>query len=223
MVNHFFALFAIILTAGVFGGLLNYYMLAQLDSDSTSMPRSIIGGLAGAALVPLVLYLVSSDLMTLSQDDPSRMLIFGGYCLIAAWASRFVMTTITDRIVRDASIAREQANEVMVELRLLQRELEPMFDMETEEDTIEEELSAPLAPEEDLDVTTGNVLTALGNGRYIFRSLNGLCAETELDEHTLNKTLGIIVARDLGGKVLGKKGMRWFITQKGRKYLSASA
>ncbi len=221
MANHFFALFAIILTAGVFGGLLNYYMSAQVDADSTSMPRSVIGGLAGAFLVPLVLYLVSSELLTESQDQPSRLLIFGGYCLIAAWASRFAMTTVTDRILRESQIAREKSDEVLTELRLLQRELEPMLEMETESD--EGDQPVQLAPEDELDVTTANVLTALGNGRYIFRSMNGLSVETELDEHTLNKTLGIIVARDLGGRVLSKKGTRWFITQKGRKYLGANS
>ena len=221
MINHFFALAAIILTAGVFGGLFNYYMAAQADADNTSMPRYIIGGLAGSFLVPLVLHLVSSDLLTKISENPSGLFIFGGYCLIAAWASRFALTTVTDRILQEAQTARKRADEMMTELHLLQRELEPILEMETESDA--QPQPQPLSPEDELDVTTANVLTALGNGRYIFRSMNGLSSETELDEHTLDKTLGIIVARDLGGKVLSKKGTRWFITQKGRIYLAASA
>jgi len=130
------------------------------------------------------------------------------------------MTTVTKRILQESHLAKEKADEIMVELRLLQRELEPMLDMETESDDGDEIVA--LAPEEELDVTTANVLTALGNGRYIFRSMKGLCNETELDEHTLAKTLGIVVARDLTGKILSKKGTRWFITQKGRKYLASS-
>jgi hypothetical protein len=210
------------LMAGVFGGLLNYYMQAQVDNDNTSMPRSLLGGLAASFLVPFILFLVSSDLVIESQGDPSGMLIFAGFCLIAAWASRFAMPpSITKRIMQESHLARERADEIMTELRLLQRELEPMLDMETENDEGEE--LVVLAPEDELDVTTANVLTALGNGRYIFRSIKGLSKETSLDEQTLTKTLGIVVARDLGGKVLSKKGTRWFITQKGRQYLASSS
>ena len=221
MANHMFALVTIILMAGVFGGLLNYYMQAQVDAENSSMPRSILGGLAGAFIVPLVLFFVSSDLVIESQGDPSGMLIFAGFCLIAAWASRFAMSTVTKRIMEETHMARSRTDELMIELRLIQRELEPLLDMETEGDDGEE--STALAPEEELDVTTANVLTALGNGRYIFRSLKGLCQETSLDEHTLSKTLGIIVARDLGGKILSKKGTRWYISQKGRKSLTLSS
>ena len=221
MANHMFALVTIILMAGVFGGLLNYYMQAQVDAENSSMPRSILGGLAGAFIVPLVLFFVSSDLVIESQGDPSGMLIFAGFCLIAAWASRFAMSTVTKRIMEETHMARSRTDELMIELRLIQRELEPLLDMETEGDDGEE--TTALAPEEELDVTTANVLTALGNGRYIFRSLKGLCQETSLDEHTLSKTLGIIVARDLGGKILSKKGTRWYISQKGRKSLTLSS
>ena len=117
-------------------------------------------------------------------------------------------------------MARKKADELMIELRLMQRELEPMLEMETESDDVAELVA--LAPEDELDVTSTNVLTALGNGRYIFRSLKGLCAESGLDQHTLSKTLGIVVARDLTGKILSKKGTRWYITEKGRRYLAAS-
>lgn len=221
MANHIFALVAIMLMAGVFGGLLNYYMQAQVDADNTSMPRSLVGGLAGSFLVPLVLFLVSSELVVDSQGDPSGMLIFAGFCLIAAWASRFAMTTVTKQIIQESHLSRSRVDDMMTELRLLQRELEPLLEMETENDEVAEDI-VPLPADEELDVTTANVLSALGNGRYIFRSLKGLCTETKLDEHTLSKTLSIVVARDLCGKVLSKKGTRWYITQKGRHYLAAS-
>lgn len=221
MANHIFILVAIMLMAGVFGGLLNYYMQAQIDSENTSMPYTLLGGLAASCLVPFILFLISNDLVVDSQDKPGGILIFAGISLIAAISSRFVLTTPSKRILQDSKRARDQVEEMMTELRLMQREIEPLLDTEIEGDDAEEQIV--LAPDEDLDVTTANVLTALGNGRYIFRSLKGLSAETELDEHTTSKTLSIIVARDLGGKVLGKKGTRWFITAKGRKYLAASS
>jgi ABC-type multidrug transport system fused ATPase/permease subunit len=221
MANHLFTLIAIMLMSGVFGGLFNYYMQANIDNDNSSMPRAIIYGLMFSFLVPFILWLVSSDMVEQSKGSAGDLLIFAGFCLIAAWMSRFAMVTVTKRIAQESQAAFKRADDLLIELRTLQRELEPMLEMETESDEGEEVGTLP--PEEDLDVTTANVLTALGNGRYIFRSLKGLCNETSLDEHTLLKTLGIIVARDLGGKVLSKKGTRWFISQKGRHYLAASS
>ena len=221
MANSLFSLVAIILMAGVFGGLLNYYMHAHIESDNDSMPRSLIFGLFFAALVPVFIWLVSKDFLEQSTESVSGMLVFSGFCLLAAWSSRFFMNSVTKTIQLESKHARERADELMIELRLMQRELEPFLEMETENDEGDEVVA--LSPEEELDVTTANVLTALGNGRYIFRSIKGLEQETNLDEHTLSKTLSIVVARDLGGKILSKKGTRWFISQKGRKYLAASA
>lgn len=221
MANSLFSLVAIILLAGVFGGLLNYYMHAHIDSDNNSMPRSLVAGLFLSALVPFALWVVSRDFLEQTSESASGLLVFAGLCLLAAWSSRFLITSVTKTIQAESKHARERTDELMIELRLLQREFEPFLELETETDEGEDVIT--LAPEDELDVTTANVLTALGNGRYIFRSMKGLEQETDLDEHTLGKTLGIIVARDLGGKILSKKGTRWYITQKGRQYLAASS
>lgn len=218
MANHIFVLVAVMLMAGVFGGLVNYYMQSQYDPDTTSLPRSLVVGIGASFLVPVVLALVNSDLVAQSREDSTRFLIFTGFCLIAAIASRFVVTSVSDRILSEARAARQQADRVMHELYLVQNEIRPLIETETEE---EREISPePLTPEEELDVTTGNVLKTLGNGRYIFRSLGGLCRETNTDEATMVKTLEIMVARNLAGRIVGKHGMRWHITDSGRTMLA---
>lgn len=218
MANHIFVLVAVMLMAGVFGGLVNYYMQSQYDPDTTSLPRSLVVGIGASFLVPVVLALVNSDLVAQSREDSTRFLIFTGFCLIAAIASRFVVTSVSDRILSEARAARQQADRVMHELYLVQNEIRPLIETETEE---EREIDPePLTPDEELDVTTGNVLKTLGNGRYIFRSLGGLCRETDTDEATMVKTLEIMVARNLAGRIMGKHGIRWHITDSGRKILA---
>ncbi|GGX61113.1 YEATS-associated helix-containing protein [Saccharospirillum salsuginis] len=218
MANHIFVLVAVMLMAGVFGGLVNYYMQSQYDPDTTSLPRSLVVGIGASFLVPVVLALVNSDLVAQSREDSTRFLIFTGFCLIAAIASRLVVTSVSDRILAEARAARQQADRVMHELYLVQNEVRPLIETETEEEReVEPE---PLTPDEELDVTTGNVLKTLGNGRYIFRSLGGLCRETDTDEATMVKTLEIMVARNLAGRIMGKHGIRWHITDSGRKMLA---
>jgi hypothetical protein len=218
MALHIFVLVAVMLMSGVFGGLVNYYMLSQYDPDTTSMPRSLVVGIGAAFLVPVLLALVNSDLIALSRDDSSRFLIFTGFCLIAAIASRFVVTSVSDKILTEARTARQQADRVMHELYLVQAEIKPLIEAETEDD---HPVSADaMTPDEDLDVTTAQVLKTLGNGRYIYRSLNGLCDETDASEATMVKTLEIMVARYLAGRIMGKDGVRWHITDTGRRMLA---
>lgn len=222
MANHIFILIAVMLLAGVFGGLVNYYMHGQHDPDSTSLPRCLVVGVGAAFLVPVILDLVNSELVIESQGDPSRLLIFTGFCLIASIVSRFFIVNISDRILSEAHSAKERSESLQHDLRLIQRELMPLIDTETEQDANKEDNEGPLSPDDELDVTSTNVLKTLGSGRYIFRSLAGLCLETNTDENTMLKTLNVMVSRSLAGKVSGKKGMRWHITEKGRRVLEAN-
>lgn len=216
MANHIFILAAVMMIAGVFGGLINYYQMNQDGDDPASLPRCIVIGIGSAFLVPVVLNLVNSDLILEIQGDPSRLLIYTGYCLIAAIASRMVVSSTGDRILREASMTRMQSDSIQHDLRMLQEELLPLIETETEHDA-QDGNSGPMQLEEQLDVTSSKVLKTLGCGRFIFRSMAGLCLESATDESTMAKTLNVLVAKDLAGKISGKKGIRWFLTEKGRR------
>ena len=75
--------------------------------------------------------------------------------------------------------------------------------------------------DEELDVTSSKALKMLATGRYIFRSLAGLCRESNNDEATMLQTLNVLVSRSMAGKVSGKNGVRWHITEKGRRILES--
>ena len=75
---------------------------------------------------------------------------------------------------------------------------------------------------DDLDVTSAQVLKILSGGRFIFRSLAGVCREANQEESTVLKTLHVLVNRSLAGKVSGKNGVRWHITEKGRRVLETN-
>lgn len=218
MANHMVILAGVMLLSGVFGGLINYYQMSQQATDPESLPRCLVIGVGAAFLVPVILHLINSDLVVEIQGDSSRLLIYSGYCLIAAIASRLVISNLSDKILREASMARMQAESVQLELRRLQEELLPLIETETEVDMLEVDAES-LEAEVKLDITSTKVLKSLGCGRYIFRSLRGICQEAALDEATVSKTLGVLISGDLAGKVNGAKGARWFLTDKGRRVI----
>lgn len=208
------------LVTGVFGGLVNYYMQVQHEADSTSMARCLVVGVGAAFLVPVALNIVNSELILESQGDPAGLLIFTGYCLIAAISTRFFIVNVSDRILNEAHMAKERSEQLLQELRVMQHELLPLIDVETEYNAEVDDNQGPLSVDDELDVTTKNVLQNLGSGRFIFRSLAGLCVETNTDESTMLKTLNILVSRNLAGRTSGSKGMRWHISDKGRRVLA---
>ncbi|MCD8521590.1 MAG: hypothetical protein COB09_03310 [Thalassobium sp.] len=221
MANHIFILATVMLLAGIFGGLVNYYLYGDKDPDAASLPRFLVVGVGASFLVPVVLDMVNSELVLESQGDPSRLLIFTGFCLISALLSRFFIDNLSDRILNEAQVAKQRSEEVQQNLRIIQSELLPLIDTETEQDTSGEDPQVVQVNDE-LDVTSTHVLKILSSGRFIFRSLAGVCREANEEESTILKTLHVLVTRSLAGKVSGKNGVRWHITEKGRRVLESN-
>lgn len=132
MANHIFIMATVMLLAGIFGGLVNYYLCGAKDPDASSLPRFLVVGVGASFLVPVVLDLVNSELVLESQGDPSRLLIFTGFCLISALLSRFVIDNLSDRIFNEAQIAKQRVEEVQQDLRMIRTNLLPLIDTETE-------------------------------------------------------------------------------------------
>ncbi|MEN9464087.1 MAG: hypothetical protein RL217_268 [Pseudomonadota bacterium] len=220
MANHIFILATVMLLAGIFGGLVNYYLYGDKDPEAASLPRFLVVGVGASFLVPVILDMVNSEIVLESQGDPSRLLIFTGFCLIAALVSRFFVDNLSDRILNEAQMAKARSEEVQQNLRIVQTELLPLIDTETEQDATATDTAVSSAIDE-LDVTSTKVLKILSSGRFIFRSLGGVCREANEEESAVLKTLQVLVMRSLAGKVGGKNGVRWHITEKGRRVLEA--
>jgi len=52
--------------------------------DKSSLLRSLVIGIGASFLVPLFLNMISSDLMRQMDQDAGKLLVFVGFCLIAA-------------------------------------------------------------------------------------------------------------------------------------------
>lgn len=214
MVTHVIILTLVMLLAGVFGGLINYYLLNQNNKDTAAIARCLVVGVGASFLVPVVLDMVGSNIVVLSQSDSSKMLIYTGICLIAAIGSRLVVTNTVDRTMLAAESAKTSTEELRQQLKQLQDAIVPLLETETERDDSLEVSSTEL---DSLDVASTAVLKSLASGRHIYRALHGLSKETEFDETDLQKSLAVLVGKGLAGRVNGGWGVRWYVTERGRK------
>lgn len=221
MANHIFILATVMLLAGIFGGLINYYIYGEKDPDAASLPKFLVVGVGASFLVPVILDMVNSELVLESQGDPSRLLIFTGFCLVSALISRFFVDNLSDRILGEAKNAKSISQDVQHDLRVIQSEILPLVDTETEQDLNKADPEIDNAVDE-LDVTSTKILKILSSGRFIFRSLAGICKEANEEESATLKTLHVLTTKSLAGKVSGKNGIRWYITEKGRRIMENS-
>lgn len=219
MVGFVIILTLVMLIAGVFGGLINFYLLNQNNKDTTAMLRCVVVGVGAAFLVPVALDLVGSSIVSQSQNDPGQLLIYTGLCLIAAIASRMVVTNKLDRTLLAADAAKDEVESLRIHVKQLQLSLQPLIETETEmEDSRAEDQDAL----DNLDVSATQVLKALGTGRHIFRTQDSLLQELDMADNDVLKSLNILVTKGLAGKVNSSWGLRWHLTERGRRLAEAS-
>lgn len=233
---HAWMLIGVMVAGGLLGGAVNYLLTRADDEQRASLLMSLFAGLGAALLVPLFLNMLSSDLLRESKDEPLSVLVFLGFCLIAAISSRAFISTLSDRLLRqvreateEAREARAEAQEAKDETAQVRSEVATIVERETEPE-VEAAAAAPaaesslvnLSEQVDLSEDEVMILRALAGGRYVNRSRSGLHKETGLGAGRVRVTLDSLVERGLAGaKASRKDGLpRWFITDEGMRALN---
>ncbi len=222
--GHFSSLVFIMILVGAAGGVINYYTVStRRNADLNLLIRFIMLGIFVTFLVPFVLSVFGSSLIVESEGDPANLLNYVAICLAVAISPRFFMGNVSENVLAEARSTNDRVDMLQYQLRQLQEELLPLIDTETEDDALVDLSSEAASSPEELDVTSSKVLKTLGCGRFIYRSLAGLCREADTDENTMTKTLGFLTLKSLAGKVGGRKGVRWYITERGRRLIEMGA
>jgi DNA-binding MarR family transcriptional regulator len=210
MIPNIWTLLGIMMFAGAFGGLVNYFIERRDSPEKSSILRSLVVGVGASFLVPLFLNMISSDLMRQLDQDAGKLLVFVGFCLIAAITSSAFIRSLSDKILKEASEAKRLSKE-------LNDAMMPILLRETE--AASEEVKLKIANgAESLDPETSEVLFALASGRYAWRTVDGLHHQTGLDRAVIETHLQSLIQ---GGYVVCREDAqgikRWAITAAGRK------
>ena len=108
---------AIMLAAGLSGGLVNWALTSSDGSDKRPWWSHVLTGIAGAFLVPLFLHITSSDLLAKLSDGSgaggSTSLVFAGFCLVAAISSKAFIQSLSKRVLQMAEEAKKTADEAV--------------------------------------------------------------------------------------------------------------
>jgi DNA-binding MarR family transcriptional regulator len=210
--NHLCILISIIIGYGLFGGSINYFRLNTEFKDSKfALFKSLLTGLGASALVPLFLKMISSDLLTTSQNDQLDYFVIGGFCLISAIFSSKFIDSIGEKVLN-------QIDQVSKEVKDVRNELE---DVTTEDDLTQ--LPEVKDEYEKLDYDEKDVLTKIYSSKYTFRSISGLASETFLSKDQVKTVLATLEVKNLVKKVTrNNNSVKWKLTEKGREIVAES-
>ncbi len=207
----------VMIAAGTFGGLVNFYLAKADDVPTPTRRRSIALGIAASLLVPLFLNMISSDLIErINGGDHLKLLVLLGFCLVGAISSTAFIRTVSDRVLNEAKKAKVAALEATARAAQIEQRIQPILSKETES-----EGTASSVKGASVSLTNeGKLLLALGAGRWVLRTPSGLAREAAIGSEEVARLLHDLGLRGLVGEQATKSGTRWFITDEGRVELA---
>jgi DNA-binding MarR family transcriptional regulator len=208
--NHYLLVVLIITGCGLFGGLINYFRTSVSFGNSTfSFLKSLLTGLGASALVPLLLKMISSDLLVSSKSDPIDYFVIGGFCLISAIFSSKFIDSIGEKLINQIDQVTKDVKEVKDDLDELSTESE--F----------EKLPEFKQAYEGLDGYEKEILMQMYQSKYTYRSVGGIAAEIYLDkEQTLDLLNGLELKKCVRKSQRKNNVYRWRLTDTGREIIA---
>ena len=212
--SHVGILIIIIIAAGILGGLANYFLdRSERNWVAYDVLKSALLGMVASATVPLFLKIVSSSIMKDAEADALQYFVFCGFCLIAAAFSNRYLQGLGDRILQELKeVKRENAElkETTAEMKQDNETLKdaagaillsgsddadeategggvapvetPEAQFESFRGVVEESTPRSVAPSDPKTLLRQQFKDA----RHKFRTIQGLCKATRLDENTVH-------------------------------------
>jgi hypothetical protein len=224
----------VILSAGLLGGAVNYFMTRKGDLDGTNYKKSATLGIAASLLVPLFLNMISSTLLdsirnaTTGAVDLTKILVFTGFCLVAAISSTAFINTLSDRVLQEAREAKKVARQADKKASDAQSDVQLIVEKETEAEPPSETEAQLKLSAIAVDANETKLLQKLANGRWVLRTRTGLAKETGIPKAEVDRMMddlrerGLVDYKLLHGRTEQEKKKRWYITNEGRQTIPST-
>ena len=247
----------IMLVCGIIGGIANYFQLPKVEAPAESMSwkRHAFGGVVAAFLVPLFLSTTKSPLVTdilaakSANPDFSGLLLFVGYCLVAAVSARAFISTMSNRVLQAAKQATEIATQAKSEAEKASKEsakavqdatsakvdaargkddaamAKAAVEIFVEPDEVEvpagTQKSVSMEMSESLAPDELSVMKAMVDSGFALRSMNGIAKQTSIDSARIKAILSDLIDKAYVAQGENSKGApRWYLTTDGRVFLA---
>ncbi|MGD9994717.1 MAG: YEATS-associated helix-containing protein [Salinivirgaceae bacterium] len=198
MNTHFIIISLIILTIGSLAGVtnfLNYYFKGLIKSNFEII-KYIASGIGASILVPLLLNMLSSDLIKETLDfDCLNYFVFAGFCFVAGYFSDRFINSVGDKILKDLARTNDKVDQVISSTKANEEKIDFIVSTETEIDEIEDQSKFDLNDfkvqstfeDDDMKTQIDKILKSF-TGKYKFRTVKGISKELNYNE-TVTKSI----------------------------------
>ncbi len=229
--TYFLAIAVLLVLSGILGGSINFYLSEQSDDRRLKIWQHWIIGVGASFMVPLFLNMSSSNLVSeiLTAGDlaskSAHLLVLGGFCLVASISSRAFITSMSQRILREAREAKEQAQLAQEDAAEAQATVEPFVEADVQfTGSLPEMGPADIggAAAGGLDDNERRVACVIRDSRFTLRAFGGIRDDARLSDEQTHEALTALQVRGLVAERKTPKGFtKWYLTDQGRRIAAA--
>lgn len=219
--QHLLIVFLILVVAGVLGGVANYFLRdREDDARSRDWLRYPVLGVVAALTVPVVLTMMSSNLLDAGRTNTGDYLVLAGFCLLYVVLSRRLFDNTTNRLMAKT----EQLNKDIGRLRqqVTKIELAPAGNPENAEVAPNgASISPEAAKKEVLTHADVELLRAIGQEDIVYGNLADLTDRTGVSRESVIHRVAVLRGWGaLDTRMNDRQVLQWIVTPKGRQMLA---
>ena len=222
--QHLLIVLLILLLAGVLGGIANHFLRdAEAESSGKDWLRYPILGVVAALTAPLVLSMLSSNLLDAGRTNVGDYFVLTGFCLLYVVLSRRLFDNTTNRLLsrtekltKDIARLRQQVGKI---------ELTPV----AVGGSAESPLAISTIPPVELEVIKKETLThadvellrAISQEDIVYGNLADLVDRTGVSRESVSQRVAVLKSWGaLDTRMNDRQVLQWIVTAKGRQMMS---
>lgn len=225
--SHLLLALLVMVMAGVLGGLANHYLAERQGglSGRQDWRRYLVFGVVTALTTPLLLNMLSSNLLEGARTRPGELYVFAAFCIIYVVAARKVFENPGAFYQQQMEQMREQLLRELEQVRREQEQLRQRLDAVPLNSNLSEAVvEKPEARNESREAVTYNdveILKAIADESYVYGNLAALTEKTTLGRELISQRLSVL--KNVGlidTRINDKNVLHWVISSRGRSVLT---
>lgn len=213
---HLLLALLVMLFSGVLGGLANHYLAERQGLrhiQPNSWRRYLVFGVVTALTAPLLLNMLSSNLLEGARTRPGELYVFAAFCLIYVVAARQIFES-------PAALFQQELTQLRREVEQLRQRLDTA-PVPVAPEPVQEKQEAPENVRERVTYNDIEILRALADENYVYGNLAALTEKTQLGRELISQRLTVLKSEGLiDTRINDKNVLHWMISPRGRHVLT---
>ena len=203
--SEIYEIILIIFFMGIFGGIINYLLYSEPDMKLKKyvLLKDMIIGMGASFLVPLFLYMISSDLLIKPDSLDKNVLVFAGICLLFSISAKPIIENMSNQLLIRLEKKQESTENLLY--KMLESRLEPDINAAIYKMSGSEVLN-------NSDYT--KVINMIGKNNNVYITLQSI--EKDSGVCNIESILEALINQEIVSFIVWKDKRYYFLTLKGK-------